>query len=132
MNAHPAVFRYRCFLLVTIDFQQDILEGRERQEEVGCRGAQIPQPVRLSPTQARCISSSQFCLFVLARFFYFLSFLLLTILLTHSSNPRVFHSIKPAVALPVYTNNFSGSVLCARHCQEQFTSFISQAPTITL
>ena len=58
MNAHPAVFRYRCFLLVTIDFQQDILEGRERQEEVGCRGAQIPHSVRLSPTQARCISSS--------------------------------------------------------------------------
>jgi hypothetical protein len=28
MNAHTAVFRYRCFLLVAIDFQLDILESQ--------------------------------------------------------------------------------------------------------
>lgn len=58
LNAHRAAFRYRCFLLVTIDFQQDILEGLERQEEVGCWGAWIPQLGCLSPTQARCTSFS--------------------------------------------------------------------------
>lgn len=94
-NAHTAVFRYRCFLMVAIDFQQDVLEGQERRRGNGILRKQAAFPSQPVVFHPRSVAFHLHVFVSLPLLIFFLFSILLTVLPflappTHSSSSQIF------------------------------------------